>query len=86
MGAEEGGVSAGLSGAKGVAEGGEEKMYLPGDALPKDTELTVDPSAYITLNEWTTEWPCKISLSPPLPATCAHVNIRGIGPHYARGG
>jgi len=65
MGVEPGGVSEGGGGAAGGGGGaagagaGEEKMYLPGDALPKDTELTVDSSAYITLNEWTTEWPCK---------------------------
>ena len=69
MGVEQGGVSGGGGGAAAAGGGaagaatdaaasGEEKMFLPGMALPKDTELTVDSSAYITLNEWTTEWPC----------------------------
>jgi hypothetical protein len=49
-----------LDGGCCQADGGggkaDEKTFLPGDALPKDTELIVDNSAYVTLNEWTTEW------------------------------
>ena len=29
----------------------QEQTFLPGDAMPEDTELTFDPSAYITHNE-----------------------------------
>lgn len=29
----------------------EEKMYLPGDAMPENASLTFDPSAYLTFNE-----------------------------------
>eukprot|EP00041_Stephanoeca_diplocostata_P007740 m.111803 g.111803 ORF g.111803 m.111803 type:complete len:450 (+) comp17014_c0_seq1:190-1539(+) len=36
----------------------EEKMYLPGDTMPENASLTFDPSAYLTFNEWTAEWPC----------------------------
>eukprot|EP00035_Acanthoeca_spectabilis_P023070 m.447501 g.447501 ORF g.447501 m.447501 type:complete len:469 (+) comp19523_c0_seq1:25-1431(+) len=36
----------------------EEQTYLPGDALPSDMELTFDPTAYMTHQEWTSEWPC----------------------------
>ena len=32
--------------------------YLPGDELPENMQMTFDPSAYLTLQEWTTEWPC----------------------------
>jgi hypothetical protein len=36
----------------------EEQTYLPGDELPENMQMTFDPSAYLTLQEWTTEWPC----------------------------
>eukprot|EP00040_Diaphanoeca_grandis_P028639 m.166209 g.166209 ORF g.166209 m.166209 type:complete len:488 (+) comp31420_c2_seq3:56-1519(+) len=41
-----------------AATGPTEKTFLPGDAMPENTELTFDPSAYVTYNEWNTGWPC----------------------------
>lgn len=48
----------GNDGAAASAGPAEERTFLPGDVMPKDMELTFDPSAYLTYNEWNTEWPC----------------------------
>eukprot|EP00054_Salpingoeca_dolichothecata_P037752 m.11822 g.11822 ORF g.11822 m.11822 type:complete len:467 (+) comp7847_c0_seq1:60-1460(+) len=39
-------------------EGGETKVYLPGQELAQEEELVCDRSTYITQTEFTSDWPC----------------------------
>jgi len=34
------------------------RVYLPGEHVDSDDELVCDPTAYVTLNEFSLDWPC----------------------------
>ena len=40
------------------ADGEHVAVFLPGDHIDSDDELVCDTSAYVTLNEFSLDWPC----------------------------